>query len=234
MNEIEIYDDIGPDFWGEGITAGSIKGQLDGMSGDVTVSINSYGGDVFEGLAISNILKNYDKGSVNVRVDGIAASAASVIAMGGSVIEMPSNSVMMIHDPWTMTVGSAEDMLKTAEALDSIKESIVNTYLRHSSLSAEQISQMMSEESWLTAKQAIEMGFATDMSNGESALRQASNRAKAWLNKVPEFFVIPERESVLAAAGEIGANVEEVENIENTEAVNAHLIAAKRRLALID
>ncbi|MDH3772192.1 MAG: Clp protease ClpP, partial [Nitrospirota bacterium] len=140
MKELLIYSDIGEGFFEEGITTAFVKGELDSAGGeDITVRINSAGGDVFEGLGIYNVLDQYP-GNVSVFVDGLAASAASVIAMAGAEIYMAENALMMIHDPYTMAVGSAQDMRETADLLDKVKGSIVTTYLGRSSESEESIS----------------------------------------------------------------------------------------------
>lgn len=183
MPELTIYDDIGADFWGDGITAKSINRELSEISGDLTIRINSYGGDVFEGHAIYNLIKNYEW-KTTVIVDGIAASAASVIAMAGDVVEMPLNSTLMIHDPWTFAVGNSQDMKKTAETLDTIKQTIVNVYKDKTGIDDNQISDMMTEETWLTADKAEEMGFAV-----KNESKQAVNNKiepKKWINKAPK------------------------------------------------
>ena len=114
MNEILIYDAIGEDYFGNGVTAKSIHDQLSGMEGDVVVRLNSPGGDVFQGTAIYNILEQYKGGKVTMVVDGLAASAASVIAMAGH-LTMADNSMLMIHNPWTVAAGDAEELRSNAE-----------------------------------------------------------------------------------------------------------------------
>lgn len=183
MPELTIYDDIGADFWGDGITATSISRQLADMSGDLTVRINSYGGDVFEGHAIYNILKNYS-GNVRTVIDGLAASAASVVAMAGDEVIMPINGVLMIHDPWTFAVGDAAEMTKTASALNLIKQSIVNVYVEKTGLDAEEVSAMMTEETWLDVDQAIEKGFAIKDETRKAVMNKTDG--KKWINKIKE------------------------------------------------
>jgi ATP-dependent protease ClpP protease subunit len=183
MNELVIYGDIGESWWGDSVTAADVKSQLDAMQGDVAVRINSPGGSVFDGFAIYNLLRAHD-GAVTVHVDGLAASAASVIAMAGDEIVMGNASMMMIHDPWTVTVGDAAEMQKTADTLNKIKDSIVTAYAgKAADLSSERIAELMSDETWLTASEALEMGFATQV---EESAAQVSNLARPWINKAPE------------------------------------------------
>lgn len=181
MNELLIYSDIGENWMGDGVTAQSVKSQLDGFSGDVDVRINSGGGDVFDGFAIYNLLAQYD-GKVTVKIDGLAASAASVIAMAGDEIVMAENSLMMIHDPWTLALGSAVDMRQTADLLDKIKGSIVTTYKNKTGIDDAELSEMMAAETWLSAEESISKGFAT--ATAESKIT-VSNIDKPWIKNCP-------------------------------------------------
>ena len=180
MNEILIYADIGEGFFSEGITAATIKKQLDSFDGEVLVRINSAGGDAFEGLAIYNLLN--EREGVTVKFDGLAASSASVIAMAGDTIHMAENALMMIHDPWSMAMGGAEDMRKTAEVLDKVKDAIVSTYTQQSSMEAEAINAMMASETWMNADEAIINGFATDLTEGGEVYNALN---KAWIRNEP-------------------------------------------------
>jgi HK97 family phage major capsid protein/ATP-dependent Clp endopeptidase proteolytic subunit ClpP len=170
--EILIYEEIGRDFWDEGIGAKQFVEDLKAL-GDlnkITLRINSPGGSVFEGNAIYNALVMH-KATIEVYIDGLAASIASVIAMAGvksdtkpnNKIIMPANSMLMIHDPWMMAQGSAEDMRKAAEALDKIKLSIIASYRAKTGLSDEEIADIMSAETWLTAYEALEKGFCDEV-----------------------------------------------------------------------
>lgn len=183
MPEITIYDDIGADFWGDGITAKSISNQLSDVTGDLTIRFNSYGGDVFEGHAIYNIIKNYSGKTTGI-IDGIAASAASVVAMGCDELEMPLNSMLMIHDPWTFAVGDSREMSKTADVLDSIKQTIVNVYKDKTGIEEQVLSEMMSKETWLDADQAQEHGFAVKNESKQAVKNKIESRK--WVNKAPK------------------------------------------------
>lgn len=183
MNQIDIYGDIGESLWGDSISANDVKSALSGMTGDVLVRINSAGGSVFDGFAIYNLLREY-KGSVTVKIDALAASAASVVAMAGDSIEMADNALFMMHNPWTFALGESKDMIKTAELLDKIRDSIVATYKVKTDLSSDEISDMMDQETWLSADEAIEKGFVTSKSS-ESA--EINNKIeKPWMNRVIE------------------------------------------------
>lgn len=183
MNQIDIYSDIGESFWGNSVSANDIKSQLEGMSGDLTVRINSAGGSVFDGFAIYNLLDQYS-GDVHVKIDALAASAASVVAMAGDTIEIADNALIMIHDPWTLAVGDSKDMLKTSELLDKIKDSIVTTYQNKTGIDSQELADMMAAETWFNADEAINKGFATSKTTQKA---EFSNKLeKPWMNKVPK------------------------------------------------
>lgn len=152
------------DWWGDGldVTPQAFRDELAKRSGDLVVSINSPGGDVFAGVSIYNTLANYDKGNVTVEVNGLAASIASVIAMAGDKIVMLPGSSMMIHKPWSMGIGNADELKKVAETLNSIEESLVPIYTSRTGLSDERIKEMLADETWMTPKEAVELGFADE------------------------------------------------------------------------
>lgn len=138
------------------------KDELNGGNGDITVWINSPGGDCVAAAQIYNMLRDY-KGNVTVKVDGIAASAASVIAMAGDKVLMSPVSMMMIHNPMTVAYGSSDEMQKAIEMLSSVKESIVNAYEIKTGLSRAKLSHLMDAETWMDANKAVELGFADDI-----------------------------------------------------------------------
>ncbi len=146
-------------WWGDEITPAMFRDELSKVSGNLTVWLNSPGGDVFAASQIYSMLKNH-KGKVTVKIDGIAASAASVVAMSGDETLIAPTAMMMIHDPSTMAFGNKEDMKKAISLLDEVKESIINAYEDKTHLSRDKIAKMMSDETWLNAKKAHEMGFA--------------------------------------------------------------------------
>jgi len=181
MNELMIYSDIGEDMFGDGISAASIKSQLDSMEGDIKIRINSPGGDVFDGFAIYNLINSHE-GKKTVYIDGLAASAASIVAMAGDEIVMADNALMMIHDPWTMSLGNSADMRDTADLLDKVKGSILTVYDKKSSMTPEEISDLMTKETWFTAKEAIDAGFATKSGDSHATV---TNINKRWIKNAP-------------------------------------------------
>lgn len=160
--ELLIYGDIEDiQWWNEDVTPTQMKKALDDL-GDIkvlNVYVNSYGGSVFAGQAIHTMLKRH-KAKVNVHIDGIAASIASVIAMAGDTVTIPANAMIMVHNPWTFGLGNANDFRKLADDLDKIGESIVAAYQGKTGLDEDKIKELMDAETWLTAKEAVEYGFA--------------------------------------------------------------------------
>ena len=144
------------------ITPKQFKSELISGSGDITLWINSPGGDVFAASQIYNMLMNY-KGNVTVKIDGLAASAASVIAMSGTKVLMSPVSQIMIHNPMTVAIGNADEMSKAIDMLSEIKESIINAYELKTNLPRDEISKMMDSECWMNAKKAVELGFADEI-----------------------------------------------------------------------
>ena len=141
------------------ITPKQFKSELMSSSGDITLWINSPGGDVFAASQIYNMLMDY-KGNVTVKIDGLAASAASVIAMSGSKILMSPVSQIMVHNPMTIAIGNAEEMSKAINMLSEIKESIINAYELKTNLPRDEISKMMDSETWMNARKAEISSFA--------------------------------------------------------------------------
>lgn len=125
----------------------------------INVTINSRGGEVDHGLAIYNFLRGHDA-LVNVRVDGIAASAASIIAMAGDQITMPANTLMMVHNPWTFAQGNAAELRKTADDLEQFEKSLLATYTARTGKGEDDIKALLDGETWLTAQEAVDLGFA--------------------------------------------------------------------------
>ena len=165
VGELLLYGDISSStWWGDEVTPKDFKKDLDAL-GDVknlNIYINSGGGDVFAGQAIHSMLKRHNA-TKTVYVDGLAASIASVIAMAGDKVIMPKNAMMMIHNAWTMAVGNAGDFRKLADDMDKIDETIVATYQTKTGKEAEQIAEWMGAETWMTAQEAVERGFADEI-----------------------------------------------------------------------
>ena len=144
------------------VTPQLFRDELNAGNGDITVWINSPGGDCVAAAQIYNMLMNY-KGNVTIKIDGIAASAASVIAMAGTKVIMSPVSMMMIHNPATAAFGDSADMQKAIAMLDEVKESIINAYEIKTGLSRAKLSHLMDAETWMDANSAVEMGFADEV-----------------------------------------------------------------------
>lgn len=158
-NKLYLYGTIG-DNW-DGVTLDDVKNTVEEMDkSKVTVYINSYGGDAAEGVAIRNFLKE-SFGKIDVVIDGIAASAASVIATCGDTLFMPTGTTYMIHNPWTIVLGDREELLKGVNSLESLETSYRNIYMERFTGSEEELIELMDNESWLTADEAEKLGFAT-------------------------------------------------------------------------
>lgn len=163
--ELMLYGDISSSsWWGDEVTPKQFKEDLDAL-GDITqldIYINSGGGDVFAGQAIHSMLKRHSA-SKTVYVDGLAASIASVIAMAGDKVVMPKNAMMMVHKCWTLAIGNADDMRKMADDMDKIDESIVVAYTEKTGKDAKEIRKLMKAETWMTAEEAVSLGFADEI-----------------------------------------------------------------------
>lgn len=165
--EIFIYSDIGYDWWENKSTAQLFAEELKNL-GDVSsidLHINSNGGDVFDGQAIHTLIKNH-KGFVTAYIDGLAASIATVIAMGADKVIMPKNAMMMIHNAWTGLYGNANDLRKMADDLDHINDTIVHTYLAKVKDKTDEatIRDLMNKESWLNAEECLSLGLCDEVS----------------------------------------------------------------------
>lgn len=158
-------------WWGDEVTPDLFREELKQHAGDLTVVINSPGGDVFAGLAIYNALVNHN-GNVTVRVDGLAASIASVIAMAGDKIIMSPGSMIMIHRPSVYAAGTVDDMEKAKDVLMKIEEGITPIYAKRTGLSDEKIAELLEAETWMLADKAVELGFADEVSEAPEKQKQ--------------------------------------------------------------
>ena len=149
-------------WWGDEVTPALFRDELSKVSGNLTVWLNSPGGDVFAASQIYSMLKNH-KGKVTVKIDGIAASAASVIAMAGTRVLVSPVSMLMIHNPATMAMGDAAEMQKAIAMLDEVKESIINAYEIKTGMSRAKLSHLMDAETWMDAHTAVDLGFADEI-----------------------------------------------------------------------
>ncbi len=163
-NVITMFDVIGEDFWtGGGITAKKVTAQLRAI-GDrpVEIQINSPGGDMFEGIAIYNVLREHSQ-PITVKVMGMAASAASIIAMAGDTIEIGAASFVMIHNCWVMAIGNRHDMRETSEWLEPFDRAMVDLYAARTGQQAADVAKWMDAETYMSGSQAIERGFADEL-----------------------------------------------------------------------
>lgn len=178
-NTIGIYDPIGYDYWDDsGVTAKRISAALRSLDGaDVVVNINSPGGDVFEGLAIYNLLREY-KGHVTVRVLGVAASAASFIAMAADEIQIARAGFFMIHNAWTGVWGNRNDLRETADFLEQIDDTIADIYHVRSGLSMDELKADMDKERWINGRDAIDSGFADAFLPSDVVVEDTKNFTK--------------------------------------------------------
>ena len=183
-----VLDIEGPisedDWWGDGCSSREFRKALAGV-GNVTVHINSPGGDVMAGAEIYSARREHSmngKGKVTVIVTALAASAASVVAMAGDEILISPVAYMMIHNPWSMAVGDAREMRKTAKVLDEISEGLITAYQQRTGKGRDELKKMLENETWMSATRCVEEGFADDIYGGAvraSAMVSAGMAAKA-------------------------------------------------------
>jgi ATP-dependent Clp protease protease subunit len=191
--DLAIYGSIGASYYDDdAVSAAQFIKDLKALPENVKtirVRVNSPGGSVFDGIAIANALREQQRNgrAVETTVEGLAASAASVVIMAGSRITVADNALVMVHHPYTIEIGNAATMRKMADTLDQIAEQIIATYRWHSELSADEIRQLMDEETWMDADTAIAKGFATDKVEGLQVAASIDPRAVATFT-VPEQF----------------------------------------------
>ena len=183
---LELYGTIAEESWfDDDVTPQMFRDELFAGSGDVVIWLNSPGGDCIAASQIYSMLMDY-KGNVTVKIDGIAASAASVIAMAGTRVLMAPTALMMIHNPATVAFGDHEDMQKAIEMLNEVKESIINAYEIKTNLSRAKLSHLMDSETWMNVTKAIELGFADDMLTDDKKTETDEMPAYAFSSKAAE------------------------------------------------
>lgn len=177
---ISIFDPIGVDFWtGEGVTAKRISAALRAMGAekDVIVNINSPGGDLFEGLAIYSLLREH-KGTVTVKVLGLAASAASIIAMAGDEIQISRAGFLMVHNTWVMAIGNRNDLRDIADTLEPFDLAMADIYTARTGLEPKAVQKKMDAETWINGSAAVDEGWADALLPSDEVRRDASARAE--------------------------------------------------------
>jgi len=162
--EVSIFGDIGESWWGDSVTLADFKADWDKVKDKKSISllINSPGGDVFDGMAIYNLISAVRQ-NVTVEVLGLAASIASVIALAGKEMMMGEGSYFMIHRPWSFSLGTADELRKDADLLDKVEGQIADIYAQHTALTEDEIAAAMDAETWYTPEEAVEAGFATEV-----------------------------------------------------------------------
>lgn len=213
--EISIYDEIG--YWG--ITAKSFSKDLKALGNNlkqINLHIHSPGGDVFDGIAIYNLLKNHPA-NVTVYIDGLAASMASVIAMAGNEVIMPENAMMMIHKPWGIQGGDAEDMRKYADLLDKVENTLIPAYANKTGKTPEELAEMLSAETWLNGKECVEQGFADKLAEPLVAMASIKSRKLEDFENMPKAM----KDMLFKPQGNAGANpAPQATQTESTAPVN--------------
>lgn len=181
---ITMYDPIGSDGWSEGVTAKRVSAALRSIgSRDVTVSINSPGGDFFEGLAIYNLLREHPH-KVTVNVVGLAASAASIIAMAGDDIRVAKSGYLMIHNVWSLVVGNRHDLSEAVNVLTEFDTSLAELYASATGNSVEEVAALMDAETWMNGQESINEGFATGLLGADEIDATNEPKAVAAIRKV--------------------------------------------------
>lgn len=236
--EVDIFDEIG----GFGVTAENfrddVKALLDehNYANELHINLNSPGGSVFDGIAIHNFIAGLNMKTV-IKIDALAASIATVIALGADEVHMNQNAFFMIHNPWTVVMGEADEMRKQADVMDKIKDVIVGIYLRKTRISRAELSDLMDNETWLTAEEAKRMNFIDVISGGLAIAACATTGFINNFNNIPKSLKMAEElenvsnelevtnevetteveETVEETVEEVTNETEEVENVEETE-----------------
>ncbi|AHG87327.1 ATP-dependent protease [Bibersteinia trehalosi USDA-ARS-USMARC-190] len=234
--EISIFDEIG--FWG--VTAQQFAKDLKALGNNlkqINLHIHSPGGDVFDGIAIYNLLKNHPANKT-VYIDGLAASMASVIAMAGDEIVMPENAMMMIHKPWGIQGGDADDMRKYADLLDKVESTLIMAYVAKTGKSETDLAEMLKEETWLTGKECVEQGFADKLAEPLVAMACIQSKKLEDYTKMPDKI----KNMLFAPQGNAGAAnptpeqpqppAQAVENPQNVAKPDAMAVLAQRNAAI--
>ena len=199
--EITILDAIGADFWGEGVTAKRVAGALRAIGDrDVVVTINSPGGDVFEGVAIYNLLREH-KGEVTVKILGLAASAASIVAMAGDRIEIGAAASIMIHNSWVLAAGDRLQMREIADWLEPFDQGMAEVYAMRTGVDVDQIGAMMDAETWVQGRAAVDQGFADDLLSSDQVSIDGSDPQAKSLRAERKFDLVAARAGLSRADG---------------------------------
>ena len=186
--EVWVYEQIGEDFWGDGVSAKNFTKELKALDATaIDLHINSPGGAVFDGHAIYNALKAHPA-IVTTYIDGLAASIASVIALAGDKVVMADNALFMIHEPWGMAMGTADDMRKTADVLDKTRDTIVGVYQDKTRKDEQELRDAMSAETWYSASEALDAGFVDEVGAALQVAACADWKSLPFMNAPESLF----------------------------------------------
>lgn len=177
-------------WWDDEVTPKMFRDELEQHKGNITVRINSPGGDVFAGVAIYNMLNEHD-GDVTIKVDGIAASIASLIAMSGDKIVMLPGAMMMVHNPWTLAAGNADDLREVVESLEKCAESMVPIYVARTGQTEEKVKELLKAETWMTAQDAVDLGFADEAVTPKTSISDSIKNALTFASDVQNAVMQP-------------------------------------------
>lgn len=220
--EIDIYDAIGESWWGEGVSAKSVRRALKGAQDAKTIKlrVNSRGGDVVDGFAIYNLLRDHPA-RVEADVDGLAASMASVILMAADEIRIAAGAMIMVHNPWGISIGEADELRAHADLLDKMRDQIADAYVARTKLDRERVLAMMDEETWLTAEEAVALGFA-DVVKEHAKPKALASLSLCGLDRAPACFAAAiERARAEIAEDELSDADESVDELAEERASDA-------------
>lgn len=212
--EIEIYGEIGESFWSDDtITLKTFKEEFDKIKDSKTINIriNSPGGSVFDGQGIYNLIKQHKASSKTVYIDGLAASAASLIAMAGNKIIMPKNSMLMIHKAMTGIYGNSDEMYRIIEVLEKIDNLAINIYSEKTGIDKKEIEKMVADETWLTGEEAFEIGFADEVEDEIDVAACAKDFDISKFHKTPD--VLKNKSTVKEVIAQIQVTEEQMNQI---------------------
>lgn len=194
--EMELYGYISEySWWDDDVTPKKFKDDLEkfGRGGPITIRMNSYGGDVIAASVMSAILREYS-GRVTVQIDGIAASAATVVAVAGNVVKMQDTAYFMIHDPMAVFFLAAlniEELTRMVDSLKAVKEGIINAYETRTGLSRTRLAKLMTEETWMDAQKAVDLGFVDEIIRAEKPIPVDLGEKAAVVNALRNFVNVP-------------------------------------------
>lgn len=213
MSDIYVYGNIGEDWFGDGFTAADMRDGLEAADGgDVTIHINSGGGDVFEATAISSLVSQYREAnpgaSVETIVEGLAASAASYLGLTAGRVLIAPGAMMMVHDPSGGCYGQAADMRRMADALDAVRDSIATLYVAKAGGTVEDWAAVMAAETWYTAEEAVEAGLADALADRPAIAAKVDPRIRAAWRNAPESMRDEEEQAPEPQAGDDAENIE--------------------------